>query len=81
MAYRPSTETGLLSFEGESWFALFAPAGTPGRVVRTCAARSPRSPAMPSLPAGWSATAAGAGDPAERHIQFLQKEMSAGRVS
>src|SRR5439155_22390975 len=28
-------ETGLVSFEGESWFALFAPAGTPGPVLAT----------------------------------------------
>jgi len=28
-------ETGLVQFEGESWFGLFAPAGTPVRVVQT----------------------------------------------
>jgi tripartite-type tricarboxylate transporter receptor subunit TctC len=27
------SETGLAKFEGESWFGLFAPAGTPARVV------------------------------------------------
>jgi tripartite-type tricarboxylate transporter receptor subunit TctC len=29
------SETGLVGFEGESWFGLFAPAGTPAPVVRT----------------------------------------------
>jgi tripartite-type tricarboxylate transporter receptor subunit TctC len=28
-------ETGLVRFEGESWFALFAPAATPANTVGT----------------------------------------------
>jgi len=69
-------ETGLLSFEGESWFALFAPAGTPGPVVAT----------LRSALAEITRDAEFAGRverdggrvlaiPPERHIKFLQEEI------
>ena len=69
-------ETGLLSFEGESWFALFAPAGTPGPVLAT----------LRSALAGINRDAEFAGRverdggrvlaiPPERHIKFLQEEI------
>jgi tripartite-type tricarboxylate transporter receptor subunit TctC len=69
-------ETGLLSFEGESWFALFAPAGTPGPVLAT----------LRSALAGITRHAEFAGRverdggrvlaiPPERHIEFLREEI------
>jgi tripartite-type tricarboxylate transporter receptor subunit TctC len=69
-------ETGLLSFEGESWFALFAPAGTPGPVLAT----------LRSALAGINRDAEFAGRverdggrvlaiPPERHIEFLREEI------
>ena len=69
-------ETGLLSFEGESWFALFAPAGTPGPVVAT----------LRSALAEITRDAEFAGRverdggrvlaiPPERHIEFLREEI------
>ncbi len=69
-------ETGLLSFEGESWFALFAPAGTPGPVLAT----------LRSALAAINRDAEFAGRverdggrvlaiPPERHIEFLHEEI------
>lgn len=69
-------ETGLVSFEGESWFALFAPAGTPGPVLAT----------LRSALAGINRDAEFAGRverdggrvlviPPERHIAFLREEI------
>jgi len=69
-------ETGLLSFQGESWFALFAPAGTPGPVLAT----------LRSALAGINRDAEFAGRverdggrvlaiPPERHIEFLHEEI------
>ena len=69
-------ETGLLSFEGESWFALFAPAGTPGPILAT----------LRSALAGINRDAEFAGRverdggrvlaiPPERHIEFLREEI------
>ena len=69
-------ETGLLSFQGESWFALFAPAGTPGPVLAT----------LRSALAGINRDAEFAGRverdggrvlaiPPERHIEFLREEI------
>ena len=69
-------ETGLVSFEGESWFALFAPAGTPGPVLAT----------LRSALAGINRDAEFAGRverdggrvlviPPERHVAFLREEI------
>jgi len=69
-------ETGLLSFEGESWFALFAPAGTPGPALAT----------LRSALAAINRDAEFAGRverdggrvlaiPPERHIEFLHEEI------
>jgi len=69
-------ETGLVSFEGESWFALFAPAGTPGPVLAT----------LRSALAAINRDAEFAGRverdggrvlviPPERHIAFLREEI------
>ena len=69
-------ETGLLSFEGESWFALFAPAGTPAPVLAT----------LRSALAGINRDAEFAGRverdggrvlviPPERHVAFLREEI------
>ena len=52
-------ESGITRFEGESWFGLFAPAGTPGPVVDRLRERSRRSPPRRSSTATWRATPAG----------------------
>jgi len=69
-------ETGLLSFEGESWFALFAPAGTPGPVLATL-----RSALVAiTRDAEFAGRVERDGGrvlaiPPERHIEFLHEEI------
>jgi len=69
-------ETGLLSFEGESWFALFAPAGTPGPVLATL-----RSALVAiNRDAEFAGRVERDGGrvlaiPPERHIEFLHEEI------
>jgi tripartite-type tricarboxylate transporter receptor subunit TctC len=69
-------ETGLLDFEGESWFALFAPAGTPGPVVATLRGalgeinRDPEFVSRVERDGGRVLAIA-----PEQHLRFLQQEI------
>ncbi|HXM83816.1 MAG TPA: tripartite tricarboxylate transporter substrate binding protein [Burkholderiales bacterium] len=69
-------ETGLLDFEGESWFALFAPAGTPGPVVATLRSalgeisRDPEFASRVERDGGRVLAIA-----PEQHLRFLQEEI------
>ena len=42
-------ETGLTRFEGESWFGIFAPAGTPPEAIETLAAAAKATMADPAV--------------------------------
>jgi len=69
-------ETGLLGFEGESWFAVFAPAGTPGQVVATLRSAL----AEITRDAEFAARVERDGGrvlaiPPEQHLKFLQEEI------
>ena len=69
-------ETGLVSFEGESWFALFAPAGTPGPVLATLRSAL----AVVNRDAEFAGRVERDGGrvlviPPERHIAFLREEI------
>src|SRR5207245_3102511 len=74
-------ETGLLSFEGESWFALFAPAGTLGPVLATLRSALAGINRDAAFAAGWSATAAGCWRSRPRGTSSsCTKKSSAGRA-
>jgi len=69
-------ETGLVSFEGESWFALFAPAGTPGPVLATLRSAL----AVVNRDAEFAGRVERDGGrvlviPPERHVAFLREEI------
>jgi len=77
MAYRHQRD-GPAQLEGESWFALFAPAGTPGRSSPP-AQRARRDHRDAEFAGRVERAAAGCWRSPERHIKFLQEESSAGR--
>ena len=69
-------ETGLLKFDGESWFALFAPAGTPAGAVsllRTTLAEIIQDPDFAARVAADGGRVLAI--PAEQHQKFLQDEV------
>ena len=74
-------ETGLVAFEGESWFAVFCAGCHARRGGRSCARCWPRSSATPSSRRGRSRMRPGSRCPPAEHRKFLQGEIERWSVS
>ncbi len=71
------SESGVPGYEVSSWFAIFAPAGTPGEVIARLNAELNRVLQMPDIRAAWALQGAEVGGgPPERLAAHVRSELA-----
>ena len=69
-------EAGVPGFESQSWYGMWAPAGTPPEIVRRMHAEVVKALASPDLAATWAAQGADAGgESPEQFGRFIRSEV------
>jgi tripartite-type tricarboxylate transporter receptor subunit TctC len=70
-------EAGVVGYEARTWYALWAPAGTPKEIVARMQQEVARALASPELKEAWSALGAEAGgQPPAEMAKFVDAEVA-----